>query len=60
MSWKIPRRLLKRIETGSSRIFIQGQNLFTITKFEGLDPETKSSTVLPPLQVITAGFNLSL
>lgn len=30
----------KGIETFS--IFLQGQNLFTITKYESLDPETKS------------------
>jgi hypothetical protein len=38
-------------------IFISAQNLFTITKFTGLDPETLS--LLPPVRVITGGIRLN-
>jgi TonB-dependent starch-binding outer membrane protein SusC len=60
VSWSFPKPWLKRTAFESARIFAQGQNLFTITKFKGLDPETKSSLSLPPLQVITMGVNFSL
>jgi TonB-dependent starch-binding outer membrane protein SusC len=44
----------------SGRAFIQGQNLLTVTKFQGLDPESKSTTSLPPLSVFVIGFQLNL
>jgi TonB-linked SusC/RagA family outer membrane protein len=42
------------------RIFLQGQNLFTITKFKVADPETQSFTALPPLKTFTAGLQITL
>lgn len=41
----------------SCQVFLQGHNLVTITAFEGLDPETKS--LLPPVRMLTAGFQLT-
>jgi hypothetical protein len=38
-------------------LFIQGQNLLTITGYKGLDPETL--TLLPPVRVLTAGIQLT-
>jgi TonB-dependent starch-binding outer membrane protein SusC len=46
IGWNIPPRLNRW--TQSSRIYIQGENLFTITKYDGLDP------VLPPPSVTGA------
>lgn len=43
--------------TGS--IFLQGQNLWTITKYFGLDPETQSLSGLPPLKIISGGIDVS-
>lgn len=40
----------------TTRFFIQGQNLVTITPYEGLDPETQSQ--LPPMKVWAAGIQL--
>lgn len=39
-------------------VYLQGQNLFTITSYDGFDPETKG-LALPPLTVYTAGLQLS-
>tara|TARA_R110002049_G_scaffold277220_1_gene455689 strand:- start:20751 stop:23807 length:3057 start_codon:yes stop_codon:yes gene_type:complete len=39
-------------------IYLQGQNLWTITNYEGGDPEQPSNAVLPPLQQITLGLQL--
>jgi len=48
----------------SMRVFIQGQNLVTITKYRGYDPEVPGGGVLnagsqyPTLKTITAGVNI--
>ncbi|WP_343744159.1 SusC/RagA family TonB-linked outer membrane protein [Chitinophaga sp.] len=60
ISYLFTNSTLKRIKLNSARIFVQGQNIFTITNFFGTDPETGSISILPPLRVITAGINISL
>ena len=40
-------------------IYLQGQNLLTITGYKGLDPEYSRSLRLPPLRMVTAGFRLT-
>jgi len=37
--------VLKKIGVDKFRIFIQGANLFTITKYTGLDPELQGSNL---------------
>ncbi len=43
----------------SSKIYVQGQNLLTFTKYKGADPENKSGYYLPPLKQFTLGVQLS-
>jgi TonB-linked SusC/RagA family outer membrane protein len=59
LSYLLPTVVRKRFSLESGRVFINCQNLFTITSFKGLDPETQSSISLPPLRVFTAGFQLT-
>jgi TonB-linked SusC/RagA family outer membrane protein len=59
ISWHLPERVKKAVHLQNARIFIQGQNLLTITKFKGLDPETKAYNTLPPLRVLTFGANIT-
>src|SRR5690606_30904561 len=40
------------------KIFLQGQNLLTITDYEGADPEQPLKGVLPPLSQITLGLQM--
>ena len=40
-------------------LFLRAQNLLTFTNYGGLDPETRSSTTIPPLQFITLGTQLT-
>jgi TonB-linked SusC/RagA family outer membrane protein len=42
------------------RVFMLGQNLFTITKYKVSDPETQSLQLLPPLRTFTAGLQVTL
>ena len=57
---------LKRIGFNSSRIFINGQNLLTITKYKGLDPDIAGVNIFergldngqyPALRIFSAGIN---
>ncbi|RNL68638.1 SusC/RagA family TonB-linked outer membrane protein [Sinomicrobium pectinilyticum] len=41
------------------RFYGQGQNLLTITGYQGLDPENPGTVALPPLRVFTAGVELT-
>jgi len=60
LSWEIPKQWIKSVKLQGCNLFLQGQNLFTITNYSGLDPETKSSASLPTLRVITLGVKISL
>jgi hypothetical protein len=60
LSWQLPGPWRQKTPLQNARIYIQGQNLLTITKYQGLDPETRSSITLPPLRVITIGAQLTL
>ena len=43
IGYTVPSAVLHRIGVDRFRIYIQGANLFTITKYSGLDPELQSS-----------------
>ncbi|WP_417445289.1 SusC/RagA family TonB-linked outer membrane protein [Joostella sp.] len=45
----------KANENLSINIYLQGQNLWTLTGFDGPDPEQPSHIILPPLRQITLG-----
>ena len=59
ISYTLPKVLLERIHLADAKIFINGQNLLSLTKYEGLDPEFPSISYLPSLRVISAGFNVT-
>tara|TARA_R100000935_G_scaffold58923_1_gene100045 strand:+ start:17858 stop:20809 length:2952 start_codon:yes stop_codon:yes gene_type:complete len=40
-------------------LFLRGQNLWTLTDYIGLDPETRYSATVPPLRLITLGTRLT-
>ncbi|MCC8424296.1 SusC/RagA family TonB-linked outer membrane protein [Mucilaginibacter sp. UR6-11] len=59
LSWKLPENVCKTLSISNARLYLQGQNLLTITKYKGMDPETPGSfgfQFLPPLRVITLGI----
>ncbi|MDH5607882.1 MAG: TonB-dependent receptor [Cyclobacteriaceae bacterium] len=39
IGYNLPQSVLSNIGIGSARVYLQGVNLFTITKYSGLDPE---------------------
>lgn len=60
LSWQLPALWLQKAHLQNALIYFSGQNLATFTKFSGLDPETQSTTSLPPLKVWTVGIKMEL
>ena len=56
LTYTIPKEWTKGI---TGRIYLQGQNLLTLTKYKGADPENQSAFYSPPLRQLTLGINLS-
>lgn len=60
LSWQIKENWAQAMHLKTVRVFVQGQNLWTITKYKGADPEASGSSALPPLRVVTMGLQVSL
>lgn len=62
LSYNLPRNWLQRAKINNVRVFLQGQNLATITKFKGFDPEVPASSLTgaqyPTLKTYTFGVNV--
>jgi TonB-linked SusC/RagA family outer membrane protein len=59
LSYSLPASILKPALISRINIYVQGQNLLTITRFKGTDPETQTETKLPPLRMFTAGAEIT-
>jgi TonB-linked SusC/RagA family outer membrane protein len=59
LSYSLPRKLLRNIFSAAS-VRLDAQNLFVITPYTGVDPETDSYTAAyPNIRTFTLGLNLS-
>lgn len=59
VSYSIPDAWKRKLHAQNARVYLQSQNLFTITSYKGADPETQSLYSLPPLKTITAGIQFT-
>ncbi|MFM2138459.1 MAG: hypothetical protein RJA57_766 [Bacteroidota bacterium] len=62
LGYTLPQSLVKKAKLSAVRIFISGQNLFTITKaWDGFDPEINNANAefYPVMRTYTAGFNVT-
>ncbi|OFY44627.1 MAG: hypothetical protein A2X18_03220 [Bacteroidetes bacterium GWF2_40_14] len=50
---------VRKLHLQGLSLYLQGQNLLTITNYQGLDPET-GKTTLSPLRLITGGIRITL
>jgi len=64
LGYSFPKDLIRRINIESLRVFVQGQEMFMVSKYKGIDPEMESGGVdyngTPRQRVITFGINLGL
>ncbi|MGS2765016.1 SusC/RagA family TonB-linked outer membrane protein [Sinomicrobium sp. M5D2P9] len=58
LSYEIPSVYIQKSGLSSCRLYVHGQNLFTWTRYKGLDPQFPGGNVLPSLRVITMGLQL--
>lgn len=58
--WNLPALVLSKLKLSRLRIYLQAQNLFTLTSYEGSDPETQNLYAMPPLKTIMAGIQITL
>ncbi|GAB4022826.1 TonB-dependent receptor [Spirosoma koreense] len=70
LTYRIPDQLLSKAKIRSLEVYVSGQNLFTITKYPGYDPEVSNGTnaitqglemgVIPNPRTYTLGLRLGL
>ena len=60
LSWTLPKKWVSIVHFQDCRIFVLGQNLLTITRFKGVDPESQSVYSMPPTRVITFGLHFGI
>lgn len=60
LSYSLDPKLIKKMKLSGLRCYLQGQNLFTLTNYKGLDPETPYYFSLPTLRIVTVGLELVL
>ncbi len=69
IGYTIPSAMLSRVKIGGLRIYAQATNLFTITKYSGLDPEVRQinnltlgvdAGIYPTPQTVMFGIDLNL
>jgi TonB-linked SusC/RagA family outer membrane protein len=58
LSYTLPAKWLSKVKAENVRFFVQGQNLFTITKYKGFDPESQG-VATPPLRTIITGLQFN-
>jgi TonB-linked SusC/RagA family outer membrane protein len=59
LSYNLTDHLLSKLKMSGVKVYVNAQNLLTITNYMGLDPETQNMYVLPPLKTIVAGIQLT-
>ncbi|MBC9932866.1 SusC/RagA family TonB-linked outer membrane protein [Chitinophaga qingshengii] len=59
LSYDVSEKLIKRARMESLRLFMQTENIFTITRFPGLDPDLPNPLALPAPRTITGGVTLN-
>jgi len=50
---------LQKIHVRDCAVYLQGQNLLTISPYGGLDPENLDAGTIPPMRTFTAGLNIT-
>jgi TonB-linked SusC/RagA family outer membrane protein len=59
VSYGLPKSYISKIGMTACSLYVRGENLFVITKYQGIDPETQSFGGLPIPRIVTLGLNCS-
>jgi TonB-linked SusC/RagA family outer membrane protein len=61
ISYSLPKSWLAKLKINQAKLYVLGQNLFTLTRYPGSDPELPSGLLITPtLRIITAGLKLTI
>jgi TonB-linked SusC/RagA family outer membrane protein len=60
LSYNFPAATLERLRLSRLRLYLEARNLFTFTKWTGLDPELDSQTGMPLQKEYQVGLDISL
>ena len=59
LGYNVPESLLNKISIRSLKVYASIDNLFTLTRFPGLDPEVGASVGYPSVRQYSVGLNIS-
>lgn len=59
LSYTIPKKWINKINVSNARIFVSGHNIYTFTKWSGLDPELDGQSSIPLTKSFVAGLNFT-
>ncbi|MBN9382731.1 MAG: SusC/RagA family TonB-linked outer membrane protein [Chitinophagaceae bacterium] len=59
IGYSLNKNVLRKIKIDNCRIYVNAQNLFTITHYQGHDPESMSYYSIPPLRTIVTGIQFT-
>lgn len=60
LSYSLTQKMARKLGMETLQVYVQGDNLWTITRYNGIDPETQNLSTLPTLRIVTAGLRLTL
>ncbi|WP_162846942.1 SusC/RagA family TonB-linked outer membrane protein [Mucilaginibacter gracilis] len=60
LNYSVPSVYAKKLGLEGCSVFLNTNNLFTITRFKGIDPEVQNFGGLPPSRIIVLGLSLNL
>ncbi len=60
LSYQLPNNLVRKMHFQNLTVYLRSQNLITITKYKGIDPESQSLSALPPLRIVVGGIKVTL
>lgn len=59
LSYTFPKNWINKINVSNARIFVSGHNLYTFTKWSGLDPELDGQSSIPLTKSYLMGLNFT-
>lgn len=69
LGYSLPKRLISKINIDRLRVYVQGDNLFLLTNYSGIDPEVSDNLdpryfgvdnfILPQLRTLNVGINVT-
>lgn len=57
LTYKLPEKILNKVKMTGFKVYVQGENLFVITNYKGIDPEVQSLGAMPRPRIVTAGLS---